>query len=172
MTEQKDSPLNIIDKISHWDAKIAGWLILVMALIIGFEVISRYIFNSPTIWVMELSMFLLVICSCLAGATTLLRNEHVGMDLVYVHLPPRARAILDLVTGLFLFVYLGVVFWQGILFVRQSIAWMERTESIWAPLIWPAKIAIPIGAFLLFLQALRKYISDIQVVFGRGECKK
>jgi TRAP-type mannitol/chloroaromatic compound transport system permease small subunit len=48
--------LGIIDSISQWNARIFQWLTVALILLLSFEVMMRYVFNRPTIWVMQTSM--------------------------------------------------------------------------------------------------------------------
>lgn len=156
--QKSKSPLTIIDKISTWSGKILSFLLLVMTAIVVFEVIMRYAFNAPTIWVNELSSYLLVAMGFLAGAWVLFNDEHVNVDIIRRRFSPRKGAIVDLVTYLFFFLFVGIMLWQGSRLTGQSIAWKEHSDSAWAPYLWPIKLTIPVGAGLILLQGLAKYI--------------
>jgi len=51
----------------------------------------------------------------------------------------------------------------------KSFEIMEKTESAWGPIIWPARMTIVVGAFLLLLQGLAKLIRDIITAIGVGQ---
>lgn len=105
----------------------------------------------------------------LGGAYTLLHGSHVKMDVLYVRLSTRGRAILDIVTfAVFLF-FVVILIWKSGHMAVKSFEIMEKTESAWGPIIWPARITITVGAFLLLLQGMAKFIRDIITATGGGQ---
>jgi TRAP-type mannitol/chloroaromatic compound transport system permease small subunit len=116
-----------------------------------------------------MSTFLFAGAVMLGGAYTLLHGSHVKMDVVYTRLSTRGRAILDIVTfAVFLF-FMVIVIWKSGHVAWKAIEIMEKTESAWGPIIWPARAAITVGTFMLLLQGLAKFIRDILTVAGRGQ---
>jgi len=148
----------VIDSISEWSGKVLSFLLLAMVGIVTYEVIMRYAFNRPTLWVHETSMFMLVGIGFLAGAYTFLYKEHVDVDILRKRIPPRAGAIIDLVIWLFFFLFCGIMLWQGSLLFWSALTVGQQTESAFAPYLWPAKLTIPIGAALILLQGMSKYV--------------
>jgi TRAP-type mannitol/chloroaromatic compound transport system permease small subunit len=83
------------------------------------------------------------------------------VDVLYVRLSPRARAVLDLITWLLFYFFCGVMLWQGSQAGWKSFLRMERASTVWEPYIWPVKLCIPLAAFLMLLQGLTKTINDL-----------
>jgi TRAP-type mannitol/chloroaromatic compound transport system permease small subunit len=132
-----------------------------------YEVIARYVFNSPTNWVHE-SMFLMFgMQYLLAGGYALRVDAHVRVDVIYVMLSRRAQAIVDIVTSISFFIFVGVLLWTGTEFALRAIRVMEVSFTEWAIQYWPVKSTIAIGAFLLLLQGLSKLVKDIYALAGR-----
>ena len=75
-----------------------------------YEVIMRYIFNQPTIWVHESCFLLFGMQYLLAGAYTLLTGGHVRVDVLYIKLPPRGRVGMDIFTSVFFFIFAIALF--------------------------------------------------------------
>jgi TRAP-type C4-dicarboxylate transport system permease small subunit len=120
------------------------------------EVVMRYYFYSPLIWVVEVSETILLFVAFL-GAAWLLRGEgHVRVDLVLNFLHPKTRTMLDGFTSIVGALCCAVVVWYGVTvtwdcFVKGS---FEPT-SLEIPSAYVLLI-IPVGAFLLFIQCLRR----------------
>ena len=148
----------VIDSIAEWSGKVLCFLLVVMVVIVTYEVIMRYVFNAPTIWVHETGMFILVGMGFLAGANTFLHGEHVNVDILRKRIPPRAGAIIDLVVWLFFFLFCGIMLWQGSLLFWSALKFGQQTESAFASYLWPVKLTIPIGAALILLQGLSRYV--------------
>ena len=144
--------LGLIDNLSEWVGRIVAPLMLVIMASVVFEVMMRYFFNKPTIWVHEGSAMLFGGYFILAGAYVLRHRRHVIMDILYSHLSLRTRAILDLVGSPLFFLFCGVMLWYGWGMAWHSLAIGQVTESFWKPPLYPLKFTIPVGAFLILLQ--------------------
>jgi TRAP-type mannitol/chloroaromatic compound transport system permease small subunit len=126
------------------------------------------VFNSPTNWVHE-SMFLMFGMQYLiAGAYAYKLDAHVRVDVFYVKFSDRTKAVLDLLTSVFFFVFIGTMLATGYIYMKTSIQLNEVSFSEWGIQYWPIKIAIPVGAALLLLQGVSKLIKDVRIVAGRG----
>ena len=148
--------------------KILKFGVLVIVGILLTEVISRYVFNAPTMWSMELSAFVFGAYFFLAGGYVLLRGGHVSMDLLYNRWSPKRRAITDLATFSLLAVYSLLFILGGIDDIIFSIRFGLTTSSMWAPPMAPIKIIIVTGVVLLFLQGIAFLIRDLATVRGKS----
>jgi TRAP-type mannitol/chloroaromatic compound transport system permease small subunit len=150
-----------IDAISVFVGRITFISIFVLMLVMVYEVFARYIFNSPTIWAMELSSYLMVIFVALGGAYVLKENAHVNVDIVYYRLSDRAKAILDSITFplflLFLYYFFALSAKQAV----TSVKYMQRSGTIWDVPIWPIKILLAFGVGLVLVQGTGKFIRDL-----------
>ncbi|UCC61202.1 MAG: TRAP transporter small permease subunit [Dehalococcoidia bacterium] len=153
--------LRLIDHINDQVGKLISLLVIFMVGIMVYEVVARYVFDSPTIWAYETITFLLAGYAILGGAYVLRHGAHVNMDILYRRLSPRKQAILDLVTSGLFFLFCAVLIWKGSEWASRSIRLSETTTSTWAPVVYPIKMAIPVGAFLLLIQGLAKFIRDL-----------
>jgi len=159
---------SIISSISYVNEKIGSAVYLLfipMTLIAVFEVIMRYIFNSPTIWAWDLNMQLFAPLVMLSGGYVLLHGSHVVVDVFTLQLPPRTRAILNVCTSAVFFLAIIVLMWKGTQLGIRSFMRGETIATIWGPPFWTIKMWVPIGAFFVFLQGIAKLLSDIQKVF-------
>lgn len=153
--------LRIMDHISNWSGKIASFLILAMIVIVGYEVVLRYVFDRPTLWAHESAQFVFGAMSIMGGAYVLYRGAHVKMDVVYSRCSPRKKAILDLITAPIFFCFAVVLLWTSGEIAWESLQELERSNSQWRPPIYPIKMLIPVAALLLLLQGIAKFVRDI-----------
>jgi TRAP-type mannitol/chloroaromatic compound transport system permease small subunit len=154
--------LRIIDTISDWSGKIICLLVIPMIAIIVYDAVARYAFNAPTNWAYETVTFLFAGLGILGGAYVLYRRAHVGMDIIYSRLSPRQQAILDLLTSFFFFLFCSILLWKGAEYAWTSLKLRETTTSAFAPPLYVIKMTIPVGAFLIILQGLAKFIRDLR----------
>jgi len=160
-----------IDVINDWGGKVLSILVLCIGGMICYEVLLRYAFNAPTIWAHELSLHVFACYSVLGGAYVLLNNGHVRMELLYMHLPPRRRAILDLVCFPLLLLFLGTIFVEGTKMALHSIEVREITVSFLHSPVYPVKTCIAVAAFLMLLQGLAQFIRSLVLAIKGRELK-
>lgn len=153
--------LRAIDSINEWTGKIVSFAILPLIGITVYEVVLRYVFKAPTLWAHELGTFLFGVSWILAGGYALVRGAHVKMEVLYVRLPLRWRAILDLITAPLFFIFVGLLLWKGWELAFYSLSHWEHSTTAWAPPIYGVKMIIPLGALLILLQGLAKFIHDL-----------
>lgn len=125
----------------------------------------RYLFNLPTIWVWEMNALLLCVIVALGGGYALLVRGHVRTDLLYSRFSPRTKAIMDIVTSCFMFVFLGALLWQGIEQGLLSLVRLEHSHSLFRPPIYPFKIILAVGIFLFILQGLADLVRNIYIAY-------
>jgi TRAP-type mannitol/chloroaromatic compound transport system permease small subunit len=142
---------------------VAYWAVI-SVFVYYYEVIARYVFNSPTNWVHE-SMFLMYgMQYMLCGAYAYREDQHVRVDVFYTKFSPRGKAIADIVTSVFFFIFILTMAWTGARFALDAINNSEVSFTEWGIQYWPVKLALPIGAVLMALQGLAKLIKDIVFV--------
>ena len=126
----------ITDKLEWVNVRIgefvAYWAVI-SVFVYYYEVIARYVFNSPTNWVHE-SMFLMYgMQYMLCGAYAYREDQHVRVDVFYSKFSPRGKAIADIVTSVFFFIFILTMTWTG-------------ADSRWTPST-TARCRLPSGAF-------------------------
>jgi len=151
----------LIDRMSDTSGKVFSFLLPALAFVMGFEVVARYVFNNPTIWGYELSMFLFGAASILGGAYTLRWRGHVNVDILTSRLSPRQSALLNLITSVVFFAFVGTLLWKGYVFAAKSVAGLEHTDTLWSPPIYYFKITLPVGAALIVLQGIADQLRNV-----------
>jgi TRAP-type mannitol/chloroaromatic compound transport system permease small subunit len=155
--ESKDSTKKLmfaVDHISTFVGKGAGWLIIVLMVMVCIDVFRRYVLNAPSAWIGELSVMAYGAVIMLSGAYTLAQNGHVRGDFLYGSMKPRTQATLDLILYIVFFLP-GIVAlcYAGYKFAADSWRIGEHTTQIAnGPPIYHFKSLIPIAGGLLILQ--------------------
>jgi TRAP-type mannitol/chloroaromatic compound transport system permease small subunit len=149
----------LIDWLNERVGHTVYWLVLAAVLVSSGNALVRYLFAySSNAW-LELQWYLYT-CFFLVGAGyTLLRNEHVRIDIINSRLSPRTRAWIDLLGGIFFLLPMALVVmtlaWPVF---TESFALHETSPSANGLLRWPVKLMIPLGFFLLALQGVSEII--------------
>ena len=157
--------LRIVDAISERTGKIFSFLVLAILFLEVREVIARYVFSEPSVWSWELSTLFYGIFFIMGGAWVLKDGRHVRTDVFFARFSPRLKALIDLVLfACLFFVFVAVVVWYGGQAAILSVHIRETTYTVWAPPLYPTKIALFLGFLLLGIQGLAKWIRDLILV--------
>jgi TRAP-type mannitol/chloroaromatic compound transport system permease small subunit len=145
---------------------VAYWAVI-SVFVYYYEVMARFLFNSPTNWVHE-SMFLMYgMQYMISGAYAYREDQHVRVDVVYSKLSPRGKAIADIVSSVFFFIFTLTMLWTGGRFALDAVHNAETSFTEWGIQYWPVKLTIPIGAALIILQGVSKLVKDILFVMRK-----
>lgn len=128
--------------------------IVALALSVAFEVVSRYLFSRPTIWVTELSSYALVAIAFLGAAWTLGTNGHIRMELLSESGGASGRFLSDLVMYVVAFIVAAALLYSGFRMVAANYQFGWRSSTILAVPLWIPQALIPLGAFAILLQSL------------------
>jgi TRAP-type mannitol/chloroaromatic compound transport system permease small subunit len=104
----------------------------------------------------------------LSGAYAYREDQHVRVDVVYTHLSVRGKAIADIISSVFFFIFTITMLYTGWKFAWDAVANGETSFTEWTVQYWPVKLCIPIGAALIVLQGVSKLVKDIMIIRGRG----
>jgi TRAP-type mannitol/chloroaromatic compound transport system permease small subunit len=155
--------------ITRFNDRLGSWvslLLLVIFVLLLAEIVFRYVAGAPKVWTSELTQLLFGLYAVLSGGYIMARGGHVNVVILYMHLSPRARAVVDVLTSFLFLVFVGALLYFGSALAWESMSFWEHSQSAWDPPIWPVKLAIPIGAALLLLQGIVKLLRDIMAVLG------
>ncbi|MCH4563076.1 TRAP transporter small permease subunit [Halomonas sp. EGI 63088] len=148
--------IRFIDRLTSWFGRAFAWLILLMAFGMGYEVVSRYVFNAPTAWAFDMSYILYGTLFMVGGAYTLARNAHVRGDFLYRLWQPRTQAKVELVLY-FIFFYPGItaLVVAGWKYAERSWRYMEvSTFSPAGVPVFHFKTMLMVAGILLFIQGI------------------
>ena len=161
--------IRTINKISRWSGVFLKFFVLAIIFIVVYEIIARYVFNHATIWAQEMTIFIFGTYAVLSGAYVYYLNGHVRMDVLYSRLSPRTKATVDVFTSIFIFIFvIAFLWWSWGLAWKSFNARETLATSLWAPPYYPFKFMFPLGAFLLLLQTVAKFLQDIVTAITGG----
>lgn len=161
--------IRFVNRLNDQMGKIVSILIYPMIFILLFEVVMRYVFNRPTIWASELSGLLYGSYFLLGGAYAARWDAHIIIDFVYQRFSRRTKAIVDLITWTYFYLFCGVLLYKGAGYAWAATIHLERSNSPWEPYTWPVTLFIPLGALLMLLQGLTKTFQDFIMAFTGNE---
>ena len=146
--------VSILDRVISFMAYLAALLLFLLMLIICYEVVMRYLFRSPTGWVIEACEYALLYITFLGAPWLLKQDGHIRVDILFAFLNRKVSRILNTATSLVGAIACGFLFVYGILstwhhFQESTLVIQTLNTPKWALLI-----IIPTGSFFLVLQFL------------------
>lgn len=149
-----------IDAINYRMGRIAMYGVFVLVGILLWSSISKTFF-LPSLWTLEMAQFAMVAYYILGGPYSIQLGSNVRMDLLYGNWGARKKMWVDCFTIFFLIFYLGVLLYGGIDSTTYSLLYGERSPSAWRPYLWPIKITMCFGIFMMIMQCLSELFKDI-----------
>jgi TRAP-type mannitol/chloroaromatic compound transport system permease small subunit len=157
----------LIDRMSERIGHTFYWLVLAMVLISAANAVVRKAFNYSSNSLLEIQWYLFSAVFLFCAGYTLLRNDHVRIDVIAGRLSKRAQAWIDIVgTVFFLFPMAFLLMWLAWPVFIDAYERHEVSTNAGGLIIWPARLLIPIGFFLLLVQAVSELIK--RIAFLRG----
>ena len=150
------STIRRIDRFSDLTGKLLSLSMLYLVATISYECFARYLFNAPTVWVLESSYMTNGSAFMLGTAYALHKGAHVRTDMLYEKYSQRKKGWIDLVSYLALFYpALATLMVISIDDVVYSYSIRELSElTPWRPIVWPFRAVIPLAALLLMVQGV------------------
>ncbi len=155
-----------VDAFNYRVGRFAMYLIFAMIGILAWSSISKTFF-LPSMWTLEMAQFTMMAYFVLGGAYSIQLGSNVRMDLVYGGWSDRTKAAVDAFSVIFLIFYLGVLLYGGFLSTSYSIEYGERSRTAWRPYMWPIKVLMMTGIFLMLLQSTAELARDVLRLRGR-----
>lgn len=153
----------VISQINGFAGELVAYWSVIAVFVYYYEVIARYVFNSPTNWAHEAMFLMFGMQYLIAGGFCLRENAHVRVDVIYSMLSKRTQAILDVITSSFFLIFVITLLVTGWIFFHDAVETMEVSNSEWHIQYWPIKFALPLGAALLLIQGIANLVKDVAV---------
>lgn len=150
--------INLMDNITEIVGKISAWLFFGIGLIVAYEVFVRYVFNSPTIWVDELSAVTQIWATYMGTAFALKHKDMIIIDIAFRNPNTWIRKALDTFSLLIILIFSFVAIWYGFELWLDSTMKGHRTDTYLALPKWFTQASIWVGFSLLFLQAVAEIV--------------
>lgn len=148
----------------------------IAVIITVLEVFMRYVFNTPTIWVHELTVILVGSSMIYGGSYCMANDGHIRVTIIRDSLPLAARKIVDLITAFLTFLFTLSLTYAGWIMVEKAYFTpsggfrLETSGSAWnSPMPAIIKIVLMIVVCLMCIQAFGQLINKIMNLFRKGE---
>jgi TRAP-type mannitol/chloroaromatic compound transport system permease small subunit len=158
----------LIDGLTERVGKALIWIVLVVTLISAGNAVMRYIWNYSSNAFLEIQWYLFSAIFLFGAGYTLMKNEHVRIDLIAGRLSKRGQAMIDIFGILFFLlpVSIAVMYLSWPIFLL-AFSTNEQSSNAGGLALWPVRLLVPIGFFLLVIQGISELIKRIGFLLGR-----
>ena len=157
----------LIDRVTEWFGRWVAWLVLAAVLISAINAAVRKAFNTSSNAYLEIQWYLFAAVFLLAAGYTLLRQEHVKIDVISGRFSKRTQIWIDII-GLVCFVLplVWTVVHLSLPLAIRAYEMNEYSSNAGGLIRWPVFALLPLGFFLLGVQAVSELIK--RIAFLRG----
>ncbi len=156
-----------MDKIIKYSGYLASGLFISIGFIVSYEVISRYVFNAPTIWVNEISRFLQIWATYLALTYSFHKKDFIRITVLYDKIGDRGKKILDFISTIFIIFFSVFVVYYGWLIAYDSLEVGRTSSTILDLPSFLTELAIPLCFGFLLIRVLIEFIKFILDFFKK-----
>jgi TRAP-type mannitol/chloroaromatic compound transport system permease small subunit len=150
-----------IDRFTDIVGRITSWLALVLALVMGANVLLRYGFSIGFIWAQELEWHIMVPICLFGMSYAMLHGEHVRVDVLFAKFSPRNKELINVISALLAMLFSLIVIWLSMHYVLQSWSINEGSANPGGmDYRYIVKSLIPIGFAMFALQSLSEAIKS------------
>ena len=156
-----------IDAFSEWIGRWVAWLVLFAVLISAANASMRKAFNMSSNGFLEIQWYLFAAVFLLASGYTLLRQEHVKIDVISGRFSKRTQIWIDIIgICVFLLPFTFMITKLALPRVINAYVTGEMSSNAGGLIRWPVFALLPLGMLLLAIQAISELIK--RIAFLRG----
>jgi TRAP-type transport system small permease protein len=153
LTNQHPPVLQRIECVKKWVDRFCAWLNIgivgLMTVLVVYQVVARYVFNSPSAVSEVLSRYLFIWLVLIGGAYVFGLREHMAITFLRDKFTPRIRIVLEMVCELFVMLFaLAVMVRGGYFGMSRQMAQLDSALQIPVGYIYAA---IPLSGLMIVL---------------------
>ena len=158
----------LVDSLNNLVGRWASWLTLVAVLVSSGNATVRYLFdNSSNAW-LELQWYLFSAVVLLCGGYALLHHQHVRIDVIYSRFARRTQLYVDVFGTVFFLLPMAIlIMYLSWPVFTNAFVHHEMSSNAGGLIIWPARLLVPVGFFLLVLQGISELIKRVAILQGK-----
>lgn len=159
-----------IESFIDWSGRTVSWLSLFLVLVTFIVVVLRYVFDSGSIALQEITTYLHASIFLVGMAYTMQQDAHVRVDIFYSQCSKQSKAWIDLFGALFLLLpFMLFITWVSWSYIVDSWAVLEGSrEAGGLQGVFLLKSLILVMTFLLSLQAFTQIARNIETILNTG----
>lgn len=150
--------------LRRFEENILISMLIIMTIVLGMQIISRYIFKSSISWSEELVRYLFIWSTFLGIPYCIKKERSLKVVQIIEKLPERTKKIVYLCDGIIILVFFVIIFIGGILVMKDSFVNHQLSPAMGIPM-WIVNLSVPVGSFLSIIRISEKIIGYNKVNF-------
>lgn len=138
------------------------WVLFIMAFIMLYDVVMRYVFNLPTFWVQETCEYMMVFLTFIGLAETQKQKAHIRMDYLYARFPEKMRKGLNLFFHFLVALFAILIFFSSFKMTLLALQYGCKSNSLMETPLFLMYAIIPVGMILLLMQSIIDIVKSIK----------
>ena len=172
MGQAYSSTKSALRRVTGNMAMLSEWVLLAMTVIVFYDVVMRYIFNSPTTWALEMSEYMLVFMAFIGAAEMQRQKANIKMDFLYLKFPPDMRRYVDVFNSFLMSIFGFLLLRASLKMTLTAYKYGSASNSLLeTPLFIPYSIVV-IGMFFLLLQSIVDIVESARQITNPGHLKE
>jgi TRAP-type mannitol/chloroaromatic compound transport system permease small subunit len=161
--------ISFLDRVAEKIGVLVSWTTVMLAIVIGLDVIIRYVFKFTYVWMIEIEIYLFGMLFLLASGYTFKYEKHVRVDVFYTKLSRKGKAWVDLLGGVFLLIpWCYVVIVSSWYYGLSSFMIGESSPQAGGlPALYILKFCSTLGFVFLLLQGVSHILKSTQIIFNK-----
>jgi TRAP-type mannitol/chloroaromatic compound transport system permease small subunit len=156
-----------IDQLSEWVGRWVAWLVLAAVLLSAGNAVMRKAINWSSNGLLEIQWYLFAAVFMLAAGYTMMRQEHVRIDVISGRFSKRTQIWIDIVgICVFLFPFIYMIIMLSMPLVINAFISKEMSSNTGGLIRWPVFALLPLGMLLLGMQGVSELIKRIAFLQG------
>lgn len=160
-----------LDNFVRWVGHVVCWANGLLLVVIMTQVVLRYLFSQGQPFLEELQWHLYAIGVMMGMSYAQVNDNHVRVDVLYMHFSDRMKRVVEIFGILFLVLpFVSVIFYHSLAFVYEAWRLGESSASPGGlPFRWAIKAVIPISFGLLGLASISRLLRDLYLLVKGGK---
>lgn len=161
----------LIKVFSSLGARSSQILLFTAVVIIFYDVVMRYLFNSPSSWVLEISEYILVFIVVAGAANVQKKKMHIKMDFFYNKFGVNIRCYLDLIFYMVTVIFAFLIFMTSLQMTLTAYYYGSRSNSLIGTAMFIPYSIVPFAMFIFLMQSVVDLVESIKDIIKRSFMK-
>ncbi|MDY0041436.1 MAG: TRAP transporter large permease subunit, partial [Desulforhabdus sp.] len=164
-SSKSNESIDFIDKLSNAAGIFSGWLMLLVSFCICYEIVSRFVFGKPTIWVYDVTTYALVWYSFIAAGYALKEGRHLHVDIFTERCSLKVKIVLEIVGHICVLILACVILFYSVETTIDVFISGEAEPTLISTPLWTIYAGMVLGAAVLSLQAIQELRKSMRLWF-------
>ena len=154
-------PTGWMDRVSLVISRICMAVVAAIVMVMFYEVVVRYVFERPTLWANELSLWMAAFIFLLSGLYAMQQRSHIRIYIIYDMMPRNAQRLCDVISTVLILLFVAAVLYGGFTEAWDKLMRWETFGTAFDPPI-PATVkpAVLVVLVLVGLQSVSNLVHD------------